>query len=506
MILLCPKCYRSYVFEDDEVKAKGGPKAFACEECSGTLESMEVAMGVSLGAHDTSARGEDDPSASVGMPPLQRQGSTDTEGKSFERMEPTEAEILAIPEPEQQVFVPPQRGRTGMIPSAPPPSPLASTDATRPVGAPLGLDATRSIPAATGRKTATSTPEPSSQGKGLGFAFGCLALLALLVVGGGGAAALWFYVGDGGGKPDAGDAGDAGKPGPRASIEDRLRLMTQNYSSASIPAVALPEPPQEGELVLLTPAGIVIGEDMVASVNHGHIDAQARPNEKSPFVIPLASALDKGFADHPSENLGEDNRWTIVLIDGKVSVETLHAVLYTAWTRGARVQLAATNPNNPQTFAAVEVLPQDQPSAVAASIPDEVSPLDPARTPDPNAKAVVVGIREDGFSLRAPEVPPDQAHFIERGTGWTSQLRSELAQTLQKNPGITALVIEAEPKVNVSSLLNATSALLQPSGGGLPFKELRFTPPITRPRPTPPPVEPPPEPPKEEKPGKKKPK
>ena len=54
MILFCPDCHRSFVFDDSEVSAKGGPAAFNCDDCGKPLTTMEAGLGISLGVanHD----------------------------------------------------------------------------------------------------------------------------------------------------------------------------------------------------------------------------------------------------------------------------------------------------------------------------------------------------------------------------------------------------------------------------------------------------------------------
>jgi hypothetical protein len=479
MILLCPQCHRSYIHADEEIAQRGGLSAFRCLECSSPLQSMEAAMGVSLTHQDFTARAEDDPTAT------QQRGALDRESTDLEIQLNPDATVADVSNPALDLLQP--RGQmvigqgfvTGAM-DAPPHLLQHSGDSTRPVHAMRG-DATRQVQA----PSPARPPEGERRG-GLGVALGCSGLLAALLLLGAVAAGAWLFViddGDAQSPPDANASpdqpDDAPAPPARASIQDRLRLAIQSNSSAAVPALALPsDPAQHGEPVLLTTSGLILGEQMVASINNNQIEASARPSPTSPFIQPLAVALDASFEGLQRDPDADTDRWAVFLIDGKVEYQPLFEALFTAWERGANLQIAATNPQNPHAWLAVEVFPARWPDMDSVDIPAQFTHRDPARRPDLTVKPAIIHIRDDGFTLRAHDQKPDQAEHIQRDTTWPiRELRKRYEALRQEKPDLNAIQIDAHPRTRAFTLLQTISALLPPVEGLAEIKQLQLGPP-----------------------------
>lgn len=475
MILLCPQCHRSYIHADEEVAQRGGPSAFRCEECDGALESMEAVMGVSLTPHDETAR-FDDGRVSGSMSQL-------TEGTAPNlhpdaTLADTENPVMDMLHPPGQMVV--GQGFVSGSLEALPEAMAHNADTTRPVAAMNHGDATRTelhpLPA---RRAKEASEEG---GKGLGMALGCggaLVLLLLLGAVGGGA---WWFVND---KP----APDKPTPTPnvdkngqlvaqtptRPPIQDRLRQAVQSNSSATIPALALPSSPADGEVVLITTSGLIVDKKMVAPVSNQEISASVLPRADSPFVQPLASSLDEGFQAQQEDPDADTARWAVLLVDSKTEYRVLFPALFTSWERGANLQLATNNPSNPQAWLAVEIFPaQGWPDMDSVGIPPEFSHRDPERRPDRKLKTMVITIQNDGFTLRAPGEKPEEAEHIRRDTTWPiNSLRNKYEELLQKHPdGIQAVRLEPHRRLRAFTLLQTISALLQPVQGEQPLQQV----------------------------------
>ncbi len=474
MILLCSECHWSTVLEEDKVAAAGGPTAFKCEVCQNPLNTMEVAFGVDLASGSEAAdhMGEDHLTATVKQDVLARpsKGTLDLRsppgqvvigGDSFFDQESTRRSVNAVDDAFNTFGDP-------------------SPDATQLNAQPLRPPSTLKAP--------PPLPPPTKSSKGaIGLAVGCAIVAGALLLIGGVAFGLYFILtpedakgpvaeGDG---PDAGGAAD--EPPARPPLAERLTDLTQSHSSTSVPAIALPEElPNDGEPILLTPNGVVFGGEMVATVSLDRVDPGVRPNEDSPLILPLATAIDAIFKVRNKDEVEADAnpRRAIILGDGTVPYPVAHAALYTAWSRGAHLVLATTNPSNPNAYVTIEIIADGWPAPVAAGAPDDLPSENPALTPDPAAKTMVVQIHSKGFVLAAPGQSLDEGKQIEKSTVFPiPRLKEEIRQLRIDRPEINAVLIQPSARTSLFTILQTISAAVEPVEDLKPLREVRLGPP-----------------------------
>jgi hypothetical protein len=514
MILLCPSCHTSVIKSDAEVTVAGGPDGFTCDACGGALGSMESLMGVSL------ARGQDDDSAiaddlamTMKAPALARPVKIKPASG-----EPDPDATLADADPDVVTMGSPRTRRglkdRGTI-KLPDKEELVSDDARRrsgawdmPVEAELDDDdwvsktpdnsATTQLPPKSdlisgntipvsfpGSQTAMAPQPTASKGGKMGLVVGCATIgvvgILLAVVGAG----AWFMLNDSPaapnppvvGKPDAGASSAPAVPA-RKSLADRLQEAANVSSEVSIPAIALPARPTSGEIVLVTRRGVIYGGQTLAQINAGRIDPAARPAAQSPFVTPVAQALEKGFGSADTEDMEQalSSRWVLVILDSNATYRAFFPVLYTGQNRGARLGLIARHPSNPNLFSSVEVIGEGWPGAAAAAVPDALAPLPQAASPDKALKVMVVTVNDNGLSIRRASTPVNEAELLvkdESGYPW-AELHAKAAK--MRADGVGAVRLEPAADARARDILHTISVVARPKKGVPQLREIRLAP------------------------------
>lgn len=518
MILVCPACHRSYVHDDAEVAARGGPSGHTCDECGHALATMADAMGITLHNDDTA---ESDPGMTLDASAQEMFPDGEESFESAEVMYPGDDEatelrpafddrpmgqsestlpqVQAIDLPPGQLVVGGTgQSHTGSIqaPAAqkprlstritgqhnaivgPPPS--SSAKATLPLDSDPRHAATVASQPALHRVAASNSRPIPKKGGGVptaAIAGGCLVVAVLVLILGAGGTAVFFVSGSGEG--DMETSGDAGADVTERSLEDRLREAASSVPNSAVPTVPLRNPLQDGAVVFVGSTAVTYHGETLATVSLGRVSASAKPNPDSPLVLPLARALDDTFTQQFSDPLDAENaiRWVIVMPDAKVGYRTIYEVLYTCWERGARMQLAATNPTNPHAFVATEVMPNGWPNADHVGVPDDLPRRTPAIENTSKTNALTVTITEKGFLLRGPGERRDEAVKMARVTAYPVSRLGKMAGSLQRDPRIRSLRIEASGKVAMFVVLQAIAAVTGAKDGPPQITEVRLSPP-----------------------------
>jgi len=512
MILFCPDCHRSFVFDDAEIAARGGPAAYSCDDCGGALTTMEAGLGLDLAAAanhqremthpDALALEDEDLPMSPDDQPTRLRPSFDLDALSSggggygHTEEPTQLDTPAMAPAARPRLSPRLTGehdipadfsamahgrnngprQTGAQPaigrSAGPPPPRAAMPHTH------GAEATRQ---------AAAMEEPSSNRKPLIFlGLGCAAVAGLGLI-------LAIVIGLVVVSRDSSGTGDttthhaqddpkvvAPKRPHRASFEDRILEASSAVPGTAVPAVKLPAIPEDGEVVVV---GSNVWHDgkMIASVNLGRVEAGAKPNPSSPFIVPLGRSLEKAFSAQVEDPDDADAvpRWVLVLADGKAPYRALYEVMYTAANRGARIQLGTTNPMNPNAFLAVEVIPVDWPDAELTDVPESLPPRDPAAMVDTGSKAIVVSINDKGFTIRKAGEKAKEAVFIEKlmNSYPVSSLRQEVARLRSEDSSVRAVRIIPTEATTLFSLVQTIAACMDAGDNLPPLNQVRLEPP-----------------------------
>jgi biopolymer transport protein ExbD len=311
------------------------------------------------------------------------------------------------------------------------------------------------------RQSATpSRPVPKRGGAGptAALAVGCLLFILLIAFLGAGGAAL--YVVSGSRDSDAGTEGKKDGPAARRPLEDRMREASGSEPDTAVPTVALGMPLQDGEVVFVAPSAVLHNQETLATVSMGRVAVAAKPNADSPLVLPLARSLEAAFAKEFSDPLDAENaiRWVVVLVDGKVGYRTVFEVLYTCWERGARMQLAATNPTNPNSYVAVEVMADGWPSPERAGSPDDL-PRRVEEAMDSKSNALTVKITDKGFLLWAPGEKENEAVKLDRLTAYPTSQLQKYSAALQRDPRIRAMRVRATEDTSLFVVLQAIAAV-----------------------------------------------
>lgn len=327
---------------------------------------------------------------------------------------------------------------------------------------------------------AARAPAPAPKraaGRGMGLMLGCAALLLMGFLGAGGVGvALYFSSGEESLEEDKGDKegvnakGDdlpskKKRPPERPPLGERIHEMVRAHSGTSVPTIHLPgRLPNEAEAILMTPNGVVYNDEMTATVSVGRVAADARPTDESPFITPLARKLEATYQERIRDAIDAEAepRWVVAVGDSTVPYTVVYSTLYTAWERGARLQVAATNPNNPSAYVSIDVLPHMWPAPIKAAVPDDLPVQNPAVDATPaDAGLIVVEINDKGFTLKPPG--DEEPLMIEKVTTWPVQrLRKEIRAQREAHGDIRTLVIRPREKTKLFTLLQTIGALVGP--------------------------------------------
>lgn len=328
-----------------------------------------------------------------------------------------------------------------------------------------------------------ATATPAKQGGRMGLVVGCLGVGFGLTVLALAAAGAWFVLSDGNaatmtpvvGQPDAGPS-SAPAPPPRKSLADRLQEAANVSSEASIPAIALPARPTAGEIMVVTDRGVIYGKDTLAQINGGRIDPAKRAAANSPFVIPVAEALDKRFAllDPQDVAQGIASRWLLVILDSNATYRAFYPVLFTGHQRGAHVGLVARHPNNPNLFSSVEVVGVDWPTDNEAAVPEAFQTDDERVEDDPSLEVMVVTVGDRGLSIRRASTPVAEAELLvkdESGYPW-AELHAKAAKL--RAEGISAVRLEPTPDARARDILQTIAVVARSKKGVPQLREIRL--------------------------------
>ncbi len=514
MILLCPSCHTSVIKTDAEVNAAGGPDGFTCDACGGPLDSMESLMGVSLARHqDDDSAIADDLAMTMKAPALARPGDSKpsagepdpdatladgspdvvTMGSPRTRRGLKERGTIPLPEKEELVSEEARRrggaweidGEVEVESEADWVAQMPDNKATVQLPPKSEVLSGNTVPVAFPGNPPAPAPPPAKQGGKMGLLVGCLGIgaaglvLAALSLGG------WFLLMDTSGtptptvagKPDAG-ATSAPAPPARKSLADRLQEAANVSSEVSIPAIALPARPTSGEIVLVTSRGVIVGGQTLAQVNAGRIEPAARPAASSPFVTPVAQALEKAFGNVDPQDMEEamSSRWLLVILDSNATYRTFFPILYTGHNRGARLGLVARHPSNPNLFSSIEVVGENWPGAADAAVPDALAPLPPAAELDENLEVMIVTVDDDGLSIRRSTTPAKEAEVLvkdESGYPW-AELHAKSAKL--RADGVGAVRLVPAPGARARDILHTISVVARAKKGVPQLREVRLAP------------------------------
>lgn len=327
---------------------------------------------------------------------------------------------------------------------------------------------------------AARAPAPAPKGaagRGMGLMLGCAALLLMGLLGASGVGlAIYFSSGDESPVEDKDDKKGVNakdddlpsktkRPPERPPLGERIDEMVRGHSGTSVPTIHLPgRLPNEAEAILMTPNGVVYNDEMTATVSVGRVAVDARPTEESPFITPLARKLEATFQERIQDAIDAEAepRWVVAVGDSTIPYTVVYSTLYTAWERGARLQLAATNPNNPSAYVSIDVLPHMWPAPIKVAVPDDLPVQNPAvDTTSDDAGLIVVEINDKGFTLKPPG--DEEPLKIEKVTTWPVQrLRKEIRAQREAHGDIKTLVIRPREKTKLFTLLQTIGALVGP--------------------------------------------
>ncbi len=529
MILLCPKCHWSMLLADDEVARRGGPSACQCGACSTPLDTLDGALG--LTGLSTASEAADELRDTGTLQALERapggNHGTPAVPMNVALAKATVRDLSDLKPPPGQLIIGELEDNPAM--TTPAMSALKRPDAPQHTGAmaiqaamlmegfpladpddpdatqlslPTAVPPARVIPAPALRSDATkpavpvrkigndlprvekSRPEKGGRQMGLALLVGGALLAGLLLLAGGGALAYYFSSkpsGDNNKTPDT-QVGDQLKSTPpaRPPLDERMRELVQNHSNTSVPAIELGgQLPNESEVILLTPNGIVYGKEMVASTSLGRVATEARPSADSPLIVPLARQLEATFSSRIKDAIDAEAepRWVIALADGTVPYGILYSVLYTSWERGARLQLATTNPKNPNAYLASDITPYGWPAPITVGAPDDLPPQNPASATDNQGPLLRVTVSDKGFTIDA-DGDEEEAMVIERlDTYPVRKLRKECQALRQRHGKLSAVLIQPHKKTTFFTLLQTISATTRAWEGTPAIDAVWMTPP-----------------------------
>lgn len=333
---------------------------------------------------------------------------------------------------------------------------------------------------------APAAPAPPKEASNKGAALGVGCLIAALVLAVIGAIAVTAYIvfvpvngGDDAPKGESSRATPTRTASVRPPLNDRLLAASTSSPSLALVALHLPDQPADGEVALITPERLWYDGRVLAEVLDHRVEPAAHPRPNSPWLPGLAARLEHNYravtdADPLDEALTA--RWFILLVGRDAPCSAAYETLYTAWERGARLQLASVNPNNPGTFLATEIQPFNWPSPSIHGAPANLPPRVATSGATTGRNHLSLSIHSEGFSLSVPgrsvpiELPRDPRYPLRSLSQLVAQHR-ELDRTIE------AIHIHARPDTPMYTLLRAIGAMT-PALPGLPqIAEVRLAPP-----------------------------
>jgi hypothetical protein len=500
MILLCPNCHVSVIESDTKVMAAGGPETYPCAACGTALGNIETVLGITF-AHtqkDDSAMLVADTGTT--SPAITRTDDDDPD-KTLSNVDP---KVLTFGAPRMRQGLKSQNGSgpaTDPVRTTLPEAPQLS-NALLPVDpeedeiqwesavrrtAPSG-PFTQPTQAVSGTSSGPVLYHPTGPGRrsgGMRFFAGCATAGAFILAVAGIGVAAWYFGFDGE-WPDFGEktgantqsqgSGKTPAQSARPPLADRLQEIATVSSEVSIPAVALPDRPVSGEVVLTMPAGIVFDGKTVAGIALGRVDPSTRPGPTSPLVLPLARALQAAFrrAEETNPDAIPADRMLLVMLDSNVPYRAFFPTLYTGHQRGARIALVTRHHQNPNAFASVEVLPHNWPTAEDAGAPEDLPTVAVDIGDAPPASQITVFIKKDRLDVVHGVGPGLQRVTLDTndgGAGWT-QL-GKLSDKLRRD-GARTVLIKPAAGVQAREILRTISVLTRRTDGAAPIKEIRL--------------------------------